>query len=88
MSWNYRICRQRFDGFDPEIHDEQDEYAFGIHEVYYNSLGEIYAISADPVDPYGTSVEELAECFMMMNDAFVKDVINLDEVEYAENDVE
>lgn len=72
MSWNYRIIKTRL----PE--NEIEEYSFGIHEVYYNDSGEIQSCTVNPVDPYGTSEEELRECLRMMTEALDKPVLDFD----------
>ena len=84
MSWNYRVCRKRFEGFNPDLHDPDDEYSYGIYEVYYNDDGDIWANSMEPMEPYGTSLESIKECFSLMQQAFTKPLIDLDTIEYAE----
>jgi hypothetical protein len=36
MSWHYRIVKYR------------DDKGYGLHEVYFNKLGQAYAMTADP----------------------------------------
>ena len=47
MPWNYRIVRYRE---HPEADGLPDEsiQAYGLHEVFYNSKGEAYAMTASP----------------------------------------
>lgn len=86
MSWNYRVCKERCKGYDPEIHDPEDEFTYTIHEVYYNNDGGICFTSTDSMGPYGRSKEELMVDFTMMQDAFDKEIIDLDTIVYAEPD--
>ena len=88
MTWNYRVCRTRFEKFDPELHSPEDEFSFSIHEVYYTTNGDIRFTSVDPMSPYGTTVAELTSDFEIMKEAFEKDVLDLDSIVYVDEDDE
>jgi hypothetical protein len=56
MSWNYRIMRHK--------HPSGEYYQ--IHEVFYEPMG----WSADPIEPFGSTPDELIECLeIMLSDA-------------------
>lgn len=75
MVWNYRVVRKENKG--PFV-TEDERYAYGIHEVYYNDAGEIESCTVEPVDPYGTTEGELFDCMAKMNDALKKPVLDYD----------
>ncbi len=47
MPWNYRIVRYREHPEAGSLPDESIQ-AYGLHEVFYNSQGEAYAMTAQP----------------------------------------
>jgi len=47
--WNYRVVKTAHSDID----------CFGVHEVYYNEAGEIFAYTERAIEPYGESLEEL-----------------------------
>ena len=47
MTWNYRVFRE-------------DDGDYVIREVFYDEEGTVLGCTADPVEPYGQSLEELA----------------------------
>jgi len=59
MSWNYRIVR----------HDDHGGW-YAIHEVYYNSKGQICLISVDPDGPTGDTMQDLVADFRLQKEAF------------------
>ncbi len=63
--WNYRIIRS--------FCNNEEQHA--IHEVYYTENGEIDAISADPVKPYGETADDLRLDLERMLKAFDKRVL-------------
>ena len=73
--WNYRIIRKENVG---QMLDPDERYSFGIHEVYYNDDGSISSCTVDSMDAYGTTVDELKECFDMMKRAFDAPVLDYD----------
>lgn len=90
MSWNYRVCRQRYKNFDPELHDPSDEYSFHIHQVHYQGTNQdrVTFTSVRPVEPFGTSVKSLKGDFKRMKEAFNRPILDLDTVEYHSPDFE
>ena len=70
MTWNYRVVRKEND-FDGE--------EFGIHETYYEDDGEtVKLVSERSIDPWGETLKELKENWLMMAGAFEKPVIAWD----------
>jgi len=57
-----------------------DQGIFHIHEVYYNEVGEITAISENPIAPAGESLEELAKDLEHYAEAMKKPVLRLAEI--------
>ena len=89
MSWNYRICRKKLvsdvcDLDTGEVLETYTEDQFGICEVYYNDKGDITFNSENFIEPYGETLEDLKWCFEKMQEAFDKEVIDLDTLIYAE----
>ena len=83
MTWNYRIGKKtveyEFDG------RKESEDIYGIYEAYYNDDGEIYATTVEGMEPHGETLEELKSDFEMMQEAFNKEVLDLDTIKYAKN---
>lgn len=79
MSWNFRRFTTSEDSLDPQ---------FWIGEAYYTDDGEIWACTQDAQSPYGETEEELANCYKMMQEAFLKPVIDLDTFVFAKPDWE
>lgn len=65
MSWNYRIVHRVQSGED----------CFGIHEAYYNPDGSIWAISEEPIAPFGNTKKELIDDHAHMTEAIIKPVL-------------
>jgi len=92
MSWNYRVGRKEFDGYDPEEHDPDDRYAFNIYSVYYADVPgvddtKIKFVSVEPRDPHGISLEELKSDMEKMQAALDKPVLDMDTlVFFSESD--
>lgn len=78
MSWNYRVLRS--------FHTSGDysEYAFTIHEVYYDKEGNPKSWSKNSIDPHGTSMDELKSDMKMMSSALEKPVLEV----YAEKGID
>ena len=66
MSWNYRIVRRDDDGI----------VSFGIHEAYFEEDGSCFAITEEPVKPYGETWDELYEDLSAMASAVGKPVLD------------
>lgn len=71
--WNYRIIKT----------EKDDLCYYAIHEVYYNSDGQIVASTVDPVFPGGSTVEELREDLRLYLLALDAPIINKSEIVYA-----
>lgn len=63
MSWNYRVIARP---------TPQNEWTFGIHEVYYNELGEPDMWSEDPIAPFGETLGELRDDIIYQLAAFTR----------------
>ena len=68
MTWNYRVFKNKHGQFQ-------------IHEVYYDKKGKIKAWSAEPVEPYGESTEELTGDLTYMLAAVEKEIIIEEDLE-------
>lgn len=70
MIWNYRILQ----------HEAPDMSTyFGIHECYYDNAKDQIPKNwtAEPIDPYGNSVDDLYKDFKYMERAFTKPVLEV-----------
>lgn len=76
MTWNYRLCKRT----------ASCEEFYGIHEVYYNSDGEITMVTENPVDVFGETASEVRSILNMMKAALKKDTIDLDAIVFAKVD--
>jgi hypothetical protein len=76
MAWNYRVIYQPK---GEEITWDSD--TFSIREVFYNDLGEIEHWSDEDATPYGTTFEELAADFDLMQEAFERPILMVIETE-------
>lgn len=71
--WNYRVTKR---GSDPE-----QGLDYEIREVYYRQDGSILGWTEKPCEPYGHSEAGLREDFQLMQEAFERPVLDLDEEE-------
>ena len=86
MSWNYRVCKET----------KEDAISYGIHEAYYNTNDEIWAVTEDAISVYSSIVLEdqsEEECLTemkliidQMREALEKPVIDLDTIKFAERE--
>lgn len=67
--WNYRVI--------------ESEEVFCIHEVYYNSKGEITAFSEDPITPLGDTLDELKGDLEYYLQALDRPVLKKEEIVFA-----
>lgn len=72
MSWNYRITKTGGSYFLP---------TYNIREVYYSDNGAIEYWTLDPMNPSGTSKQELIEDLLKMLAALNRPVIDLEKEE-------
>ena len=70
MSWNYRIMKREV---------SQNEFEFGIYEVFYNEDGTIKGYTQDSLVPVVDSIHGLKQELGVMLKAFDKDVLNYEE---------
>lgn len=94
MTWNYRVCKEKFEDVTGELC-----YGYSVHEVYYNKKGEIVGISEEAIAPWtdvefqdkDTDEEGLINLETILNRyrrALREPVIDLDTVEYSAYDEE
>ena len=81
MSWNYRVVKRYQDVVGGR---GSKEYFYSIHEVFYNSNGDIVSISEEPAGPENESFEELRGEVTRMLDAMGKPVLDYDQIEFGE----
>lgn len=78
MGWNYRIVRKKISF----VHDGMDmyEYTYNIHEAYVDANDKVGSITVEPVNVFGTTIEELHQVYKMMKDAFTKPILDVDQI--------
>lgn len=95
MPWNYRIVRYR-EHPEADMLPDENIQAYGLHEVFYNSKGEAYAMTASPCtfasdysdDTGVTPVTDIISALeRALNDARTRPVFDEPEV-WAEHDPE
>lgn len=74
--WNYRVGGRP----DPDYPDIPDSL-YAIHEVYYDDNGEVEFYSAGAQMPLGEDLEDLANDFAAMAEAFNRPVLDLNEID-------
>ena len=67
MTWNYRVFREA-DG------------AYVIREVHYNADGSIVACTENAVEPFGETLEELAQDLEYFNEALELPVLTMADI--------
>ena len=78
--WNYRVVRKKSIYIDPTNKNERVDYAYAIHEAYYDKNGHVGAVTKDPVEPFGENIEELRHSWVMMAEAFGQPILDYDNV--------
>jgi hypothetical protein len=78
--WNYRIVRKKNTYIDPKNEKERVDYTYSIHEAYYDENGYVGAITREPVEPFGDTVEELRHSLIMMAEAFGQPVLDYNNI--------
>jgi hypothetical protein len=76
--WNYRVVRKKTVYQDSSSKKERINYTYAIHEAYYDKNGFAGAITTDPVEPFGETIEELRHSWVMMAEAFGKPILDYD----------
>jgi hypothetical protein len=78
--WNYRVVRKKNTSIDPKNKKERVDYTYAIHEAYYDENGHVGAITQEPVEPFGDTVEELRHSWVMMAEAFGQPVLDYNNI--------
>ena len=78
--WNYRVVRKKNTYIDPTNKKERVDYTYAVHEAYYDENGHVGAITQEPVEPFGDTVEELRHSWVMMAEAFGQPVLDYDNI--------
>lgn len=81
MTWNYRIIKK----VDADTKPEGAGYY--VHEVHYNSHGEIEAMTEEPSSPFGETLEEfMSDLENMLKDAKNQSVLEADKIKFTSRD--
>ncbi len=75
MTWNYRVFRE-------------DDGDYVIREVFYAEDGSIITCTADPVEPFGSTLEELAQSIEDFKAALTLPVLTLADMPESHPDLE
>ena len=78
--WNYRIVRKKHIRQDPGTQEEKESFSYGIHEAYYDKAGKVGAITENPVELSGETIEELRHSWVMMAEAFGQPLLDYDNI--------
>ncbi|MBI5103130.1 MAG: hypothetical protein HZB33_15045 [Nitrospirae bacterium] len=70
--WNYRVI--------------ENEEVFRIHEVYYNSKGEITGFSENPITPLGETLDELRGDLEYYIQALGRPVLKIEDIVFMPMD--
>ena len=87
MHWNYRLARKRRE----HIYKEKIKvtYDYFIVEAYYDNNGKVGMITTDATSLFGENVEQLADGFVKMKEAFYAPILDYDKIPepgYKESD--
>jgi len=74
MSWNYRVMKRD----STDLNGVVSEW-FEIHEVYYDSKGNIEGYTQNAASPGGTTLKELKSDLNLILKALEKDVLDYKE---------
>tara|TARA_B100000575_G_scaffold143782_1_gene114747 strand:+ start:42 stop:293 length:252 start_codon:yes stop_codon:yes gene_type:complete len=75
MTWNYRVISHP----SWDMNREKGERVYRIHEVFSDETG-IIGYSAEGIEPYGETKEELNTDLSRMAQAFEKPVLNVEDL--------
>lgn len=75
MTWNYRVFRE-------------DDGDYVIREVFYAEDGSIMTCTANPVEPFGSTLEELAEAIEDFKRALELPVLTLSDIPSSHPELE
>ena len=65
MNWDYRLVRHQF-----KVPKGRTYVEYGIHEAYYNKIGECVALTMNPVEVCGSSLKEARYIYNTLGKAF------------------
>jgi hypothetical protein len=72
--WNHRVVKKTHTLFDGSKED-----TYGIHEVYYDKDGKPTSLTVNPVEPHGSTLDELRQDLEWMTAALAKPVLDFDD---------
>ena len=72
--WNHRVVRKAH---------PRGEVSYGIHEVFYNKDGSVYAYTKEPVEVSCESIDDLHEYVGWMQACLTKPILIDGEVEFV-----
>lgn len=75
MTWNYRVFRE-------------DDGDYVIREVFYAEDGSIVTCTANPVEPFGSTLEELSEAIEDFKKALELPVLTLSDIPSSHPELE
>ncbi len=84
-TWNYRIMKHKVDlstlsdSLRKLLENQDDNYWYGIHEVYYDENGKVDGWTDCEIQPFGETPEELKQCFELMSLSFNKEILDYEE---------
>ena len=67
IQWEYRVF-------------EEEDGDFTIREVFYNDSGDPIGCTAEPVEPYGATLEALAQCLQDLQKALTLPVLHIADI--------
>lgn len=67
MTWNYRIIK----------HEENNEFYYMIHEVFYNNKGKSDSWTKEGIAPFGETLFMLKKDYKQMAEAFSHPVLEI-----------
>ena len=77
--WNHRVVKRTFiwlEGTENEFTEDQ----YGIHEVYYDENGKVFAVTEEAIGPSGETMEELKESLEWITGALECPVLDYDNI--------
>jgi len=71
MSWDWRVVRREH---------ENGEATFGVYEAYYDAEGRVWAVTAEPVEAQGETLQELKDELWEQLKALIEPILNYDDI--------
>lgn len=78
MTWNHRVVKKTY---------PSGEESYGIHEVFYNEKGEIYAYTENPIDLACETLDSLKEYIQWCMSCLDKPILIDGEVSFAKDEL-